>query len=127
MRIVQSALLVAATIMVAGPDSAAAQQTYPNRPVQLVVPVPPGGAADFIARTVSAKLADAIGQPVVINNQGGAGGTIASRGVARADPDGYTLLLTRSPRTASGHISTPTFRTTRRRISPPSSCWPGCP
>ena len=92
MRIVQSALLVAATIMVAGPDSAAAQQTYPNRPVQLVVPVPPGGAADFIARTVSAKLADAIGQPIVINNQGGAGGTIASRGVARADPDGYTLL-----------------------------------
>src|SRR6267378_8079038 len=93
MRILQSALLVAATIMVAGPDSAAAQQTYPNRPVQLVVPVPPGGAADFIARTVSAKLADAIGQPVVINNQGGAGGTIASRGVAKAEPDGYTLLL----------------------------------
>ena len=84
MRIVQSALLLAATMMVAGPGSAAAQQTYPNRPVQLVVPVPPGGAADFIARTVSAKLADAIGQPVVINNQGGAGGTIASRGVARA-------------------------------------------
>ena len=70
--------------------SAAAQQTYPNRPVQLVVPVPPGGAADFIARTVSAKLADAIGQPVVINNQGGAGGTIASRGVARP-----TLTATR--------------------------------
>jgi len=74
MRIVQSALLLAATMMVAGSDSATAQQTYPNRPVQLVVPVPPGGAADFIARTVSAKLADAIGQPVVINNQGGAGG-----------------------------------------------------
>ena len=93
MRTVQNALLVAATIMVAGAASADAQQTYPNRPVQVVVPVPPGGAADFIARTVSAKLADAIGQPVVINNQGGAGGTIASRGVARADPDGYTLLL----------------------------------
>ena len=93
MRTVQSALLVAATIMVVEAASADAQQTYPNRPVQLVVPVPPGGAADFIARTVSAKLADAVGQPVVINNQGGAGGTIASRGVARADPDGYTLLL----------------------------------
>src|SRR4030081_3345872 len=93
MRLVRSVLLVAAPIVVAAADPADAQQTYPNRPVQLVVPVPPGGAADFIARTVSAKLADAIGQPVVINNQGGAGGTIASRGVAKAEPDGYTLLL----------------------------------
>src|ERR1700716_1746246 len=93
MRLVRSVLLVAATIVVAAADPADAKQNYPTRPVQLVVPVPPGGAADFIARTVSAKLADAIGQPVVISNQGGAGGTIASRGVARAEADGYTLLL----------------------------------
>jgi tripartite-type tricarboxylate transporter receptor subunit TctC len=68
-------------------------QTYPARPVHLVVPVPPGGAADFIARVIGAKLADALGQPVVINNQGGAGGTIATTDVAKAPPDGYTLLL----------------------------------
>ena len=93
MRTVRTVLLAAATIIVATAPPASAQQSYPNRPIQLVVPVPPGGAADFIARTVSAKLADALGQPVVINNQGGAGGTIASRGVAKAEPDGYTLLL----------------------------------
>ncbi len=64
-----------------------------GRPIQLVVPVPPGGAADFLARTVGAKLADALGQSVVIVNRGGAGGTIATASVAKAEPDGYTLLL----------------------------------
>src|SRR5262245_36651777 len=86
------ALLLAA-VMVLEPATLRAQDTYPTRPIQLVVPVPPGGAADFIARTVGAKLADSLGQSVVISNRGGAGGTIASAGVAKADPDGYTLLL----------------------------------
>ena len=86
------ALLLAGVLAFAS-TSLPAQAPYPNRPIQLVVPVPPGGAADFIARTVGAKLAEALGQPVVINNRGGAGGTIASAGVAKADPDGYTLLL----------------------------------
>ncbi len=72
---------------------AAAQSDYPAKPIQLVVPVPPGGAADFIARTLGQKLGEAIGQPVVISNRGGAGGTIASAGVAKAEADGYTLLL----------------------------------
>ena len=114
MRAVRMVLLAAATIMVAAAAPASAQQSYPNRPVQLVVPVPPGGAADFIARTVSAKLADALGQPVVINNQGGAGGTIASRGVAKAEPDGYTLLLNSITTHGIGpHLYAELFRTTR--------------
>jgi tripartite-type tricarboxylate transporter receptor subunit TctC len=66
---------------------------YPNKIITLVVPVPPGGAADFIARLIGRKLSDALGQPVVISNRGGASGTIASDNVAKAAPDGYTLLL----------------------------------
>src|SRR3954452_7750655 len=83
-------LLVLAAI--AAP-AAQAQDNYPGKTITLVVPVPPGGAADFIARLIGQKLSDALGQPVVISNRGGASGTIASDNVAKATPDGYTLLL----------------------------------
>src|SRR5262249_22946942 len=72
---------------------ARAESAYPSRPIQLVVTVPPGGAADFVARIVGAKLGAALGQSIVVSNRGGAGGTIAPGAVAKSDPDGYTLLL----------------------------------
>ena len=72
--------------------AASAQSDFPNRPLHLVVTVPPGGAADFIARLVGWKLAEGLRQPVVVENRGGAGGTIAADAVAKAAPDGYTLL-----------------------------------
>ena len=71
-------------------------QDYPSRPIMLVVPYPPGGGNDVIARIVSAKMSAALGREIVVENHGGAGGTIATRQVARAAPDGYTLLVATS-------------------------------
>ncbi len=93
MRSLPSFLLVVAAFILAQAGAAHAQANYPNRPIQLVVTVPPGGAADIIARVIGAKLSDALGQQVVINNRAGAGGTTAAAQVAKSPADGYTLLL----------------------------------
>jgi tripartite-type tricarboxylate transporter receptor subunit TctC len=74
----------------------AAQEPYPNRPLRLIVSVPPGGAGDFTGRLVGSKLADLVGQNVVVENRAGAGGIIASELVAKGSNDGHTLLLSSS-------------------------------
>jgi tripartite-type tricarboxylate transporter receptor subunit TctC len=93
MRSLPSFLLIVAAFVLAQTDDTRAQANYPNRPIQLVVTVPPGGAADIVARVIGAKLSDALGQPVLIVNRAGAGGTTAAAQVAKSEPDGYTLLL----------------------------------
>jgi tripartite-type tricarboxylate transporter receptor subunit TctC len=85
-------VVLALLLVLAGQAALAQTDSYPNRPIRLIVTVPPGGAADFIARLVGGKLADSMGQPVLVENRGGAGGTIATDAVAKAAPDGYTLL-----------------------------------
>jgi tripartite-type tricarboxylate transporter receptor subunit TctC len=72
--------------------SSLAQQNYPTRPVRLIVTVPPGGAADLVARVVAQKLGDGMGQTFVVDNRAGGGGQIAGELAAKAAPDGYTLL-----------------------------------
>jgi len=83
--------------------TAAADAAWPTRSVRLVVPFPAGGATDHVARVIAQRVAQATGQPVVVDNRTGAGGTIGSAEVAKAAPDGYTLLLT----TTSTHAISP--------------------
>ena len=91
----KGSLFLAAFLSAVVPSLAAAQ-AYPARPVRLIIAVPPGGAADFTARIVGQKLAEALGQNVVGENRGGAGGTIASDITSKANPDGHTLLWSSS-------------------------------
>jgi len=85
-----AASIVAACLSLSG---AAWAQTYPDRPVTMIVPFPPGGATDTIARIIQDPMQKALGQPIVVENLGGAGGMIAAAKAARADPDGYTIMI----------------------------------
>ena len=69
-------------------------QTYPTRPIKVVVPFPPGGPTDGMARIISERLGAVLGQPIVVENRGGAGGGVGGKFVAESDPDGYTVLMT---------------------------------
>lgn len=73
--------------------SMAAAQQYPVRPVRILVPFPPGGAADTVARTIGDQLSQTLNQPIVVDNRSGAGGRLATELLAKAEPDGYTLLV----------------------------------
>jgi tripartite-type tricarboxylate transporter receptor subunit TctC len=105
MRLLHRAKAVACALAVVVSCAASAQE-FPTKPIQLVNPWPPAGVTDILARLIGQKLGDVLGQPVVIVNKPGATGSIGSEFVARAAPDGYTLLVI----TSSSHVMNPSIR-----------------
>ena len=96
MRLKTTRILLTAVATLA--CSVAAAQSYPTKPIRFIAPFPPGGSTDFLARIVALKMSESMGQQVVVENRGGAGGTIGVELAARAAPDGYTIVM--------GHIGT---------------------
>src|SRR5687767_12056294 len=86
--------VAALSASIAAAPLAFGQADWPSRPIRMIVPYPPGGALDPIARILGARLTTLLGQPIVIENRPGANTAIAAGAVAKADPDGYTLLFT---------------------------------
>jgi len=91
--------LAAAALLAAG--AAAMAQSYPSKPIRLIVPFPPGGANDIVARTVNIRLPSLLGQNLIIDNRAGAGGNLGAELAAKAPPDGYTLLVANNSLTAN--------------------------
>src|ERR671938_254134 len=101
MKWLRSVALVFAAAMCVS-QVGAATDVYPNRPIRMVVPFPPGAASDFLARVLGQKLAEGWGQQIVVDNRPGAGGLIGGSVVAKASPDGYTIALVGQP-----HLTAP--------------------
>src|SRR4051812_49821383 len=100
MRRAKHFLSVAALLMF----GAAAAQDYPVKPIRAIVPFPPGGVVDIVARTVGQKMSAGLGQTVVIENRGGAGGSIATDVAAKAPADGYNVLFAFDTHAVNPHI-----------------------
>ena len=98
-------LLLAVLLVCLGLTSSAwSQQDWPTRPVRLLVPFPPGGSVDTVARLIAPRLSESFGQPFVVENRGGASGNIGTEAVVRAAPDGYTVLVHTIPLVANAHL-----------------------
>jgi tripartite-type tricarboxylate transporter receptor subunit TctC len=117
-------VLPLAAILVVASGVARAQAEYPNKPIRLVVPFPPGGSVDLNGRLLAVKLTEILGQQIVVDNRAGASGQIGSEMVGRSAPDGYTLLVQSNPFVTSTILYSkslydPVNDSCRSRCSPP--------
>lgn len=114
------ACLVANTVFMAGlaGGGVAAQTSYPSRPIRLILPFAPGGGSDVTARLIAARLADRVGEPVVVDNRPAASGIVGADIVAKANPDGYTLLAATVTFVISGTLHTRLPYDARRDFAP---------
>ena len=92
-------IMLALSAVLAVSTTVLAAASYPSKPVRLIVPLPPGGGADIVARLIATKLSERLGQQVVVDFVGGGGSIIGTERVAKSDPDGYTLLLAQAAHT----------------------------
>ena len=104
-----AAVVLCAVLLLAGQVVLAAEKSatgdYPNRPIRLITPAPPGGSTDFLSRIIAPRLADALKGSIVIDNRGGAGGVVAAEITAKAPADGYTLLMAYSSHTTNPSLN----------------------
>ena len=120
-------VLVAMATLLA-PVAAHAADPWPSRPLRMVIPFAPGGTTDLIGRMVAEGLSRALGQPVVVENKAGAGGNLGAADVARAPPDGYTLMMgTPGPLAINRFVYCQHAVSTPTRISRRCRTWPTCP
>src|ERR1700733_3299996 len=88
-----SLAIVPLALCLGGNVGVARAQSYPNRTITLVIPFPPGGSTSIVGRVIADKMSQLLGQSIIVDNRGGAGGTVGTKAVVKSDPDGYTLLL----------------------------------
>jgi tripartite-type tricarboxylate transporter receptor subunit TctC len=86
-------ILALVSAALAGSANAARAQSYPNHTITLIIPFPPGGSTSIVGRVIADKMSQLLGQAIVVDNRGGAGGTVGTKAAAKSEPDGYTLLL----------------------------------
>lgn len=101
---IPSLVTMLALVVLAGPAIAQAAAKFPQRPVRMIVPAPPGGTTDLLGRLVAERLAESLGQQVVVDNRGGAGGILGTELLARAPADGHTLGIIYTPHTVLPHL-----------------------
>jgi tripartite-type tricarboxylate transporter receptor subunit TctC len=110
---------IVAVLAICGPLDPAAAQTYPNRPITLVVPFPPGGSTSIVGRIIADKMSETLGQTIIVDNRGGAGGTVGTRAAAKSPPDGYTILLSYTATMAIGpHVQAAAGYDPRKDFAP---------